>query len=72
MDDAALHQRLSRLERRLTLTLALVVGLYLLGGVTAVVWIVPGVTPWHGAISVVALGLVAVVVGMARRRRARV
>jgi hypothetical protein len=72
MDDPALHQRLSRLERRMTATLALVLGLYVLGGVTAVVWTVPGITPWHGAVAMGALGLVAAVVGMARRRRARV
>jgi hypothetical protein len=71
MDDAALHGRLDRLERRLLATLGLLVGLYVVGGVAAVVWAVPPVTPWHGAVAVVALGLAATVVGTARRRRAR-
>lgn len=68
MDETTLHRRL---ERRLTVTLVLVVGLYLIGGVAAVVWTIPTVTPWHGAVAVIALGLIVGVVAIARRRRAR-
>lgn len=71
MDDAALHQRLAGLERRLTATLALVVGLYVFGGVAAAVWAVPAITPWHGAVVVVALGLLGIVLGTVQRRRTR-
>jgi len=71
MDESALQHRLDAVERRQSLTLALLVGLYVLAGLAAVVWTVPGVTAWHASALGVVVGLVVLVVGIARRRRAR-
>jgi len=71
MDESALQHRLDAVERRQSLTLALLVGLYVLAGLAAVVWTVPAVTAWHASALGVVAGLAALVVGIARRRRAR-
>ena len=71
MDESALQHRLDAVERRQSVTLALLAGLYVLAGLAAVVWIVPAVTARHASALGVVVGLVALVVGIARRRRAR-
>jgi len=71
MDEPALQTRLDAVERRQSLTLALLVGVYLLGGLWVVVREVAVVTAWHAGVGVVALGVAALMTGIYRRRRAR-
>jgi len=71
MDDAALQDRLQAIERRQSVVLAMVAGLYLFGALLLFEREIAAVTPWHSAVALVVLGLVALVVGIQRRRGAR-
>lgn len=70
MDDSALHSRLARIERRQSLVLALLVGVYALGGVWYLVEAVDAVTPWSAGFGAVVVLSFAVAVGIHRRRQA--
>lgn len=71
MDDTTLQQELAAVERRQSVILAPLVGLYLLGGLWVLVETSETVTVWTAAVAVVLFGVVAAVVGVARRRRRR-
>jgi len=71
MDESALQHRLAAIERRQSLVLALLAGLYVIGLLGALVVTVPAVTAWHASAVGVVAGLVVLVVGIARRRRTR-
>lgn len=71
MDDSALQDRLDAIERRQSITLALLAGLYLLGGLWLLVRGVDAITAWHAGVAAVVLALGALAAGIYRRRRAR-
>ncbi len=71
MDESPLQSRLTTIERRQSLVLTLLVGLYLLGGLWVPIREVAAVTIWHAGVGAVALALIAVLVVVSRRRRAR-
>ncbi|MEF8776011.1 MAG: hypothetical protein V5A43_05865 [Haloarculaceae archaeon] len=71
MDESALRDRLRSIERRQTIGISLLVGIYLFGGYLLLVGEIPSVTEYSATTALVALGLVALVVGIYRRRRAR-
>lgn len=71
MDDAALQKRLRTIERRQSVVIAMLAGLYLFGALLFLEQQIAEVTPWHNAVALVVLGLVALLIGFRRRRRAR-
>jgi hypothetical protein len=70
MDESALQHRLATVERRQRIVLALLVGLYLVGGLWLLVAETSAVTIWHAVVAVVFLGVATAMVGMYRRREA--
>lgn len=71
MDDSALQQRLDVIERRQMFTLSLLVVAYVLGGAWFLVDGVDVVSAWAAGFGLLALAVLASVVGIYRRRRAR-
>lgn len=71
MEESPLQSRLTTIERRQSLVLTLLVGLYLLGSLWVLVREVAAVTIWHTGIGAVALTLIALLAVISRRRRAR-
>lgn len=71
MDESALQDRLEAIERRQSFVLALLVGLYLLGALWLLVETVAAVTVGDVVAGGVILAILASVVGIYRRRRAR-
>jgi hypothetical protein len=71
MDDTALQQRLDAIERRQRLTLAGLGGLSLAALLWVLVTEVAAVTVWTAGAAAVGVSLLALVAGIARRRRAR-
>lgn len=70
MDDPTLHRRLDRFERRQSVVLGLLVGAYLLAGVWFLVDELALVSPWTAAVAATVGLVLAVTVGIVRRRRA--
>ncbi|MFC7132455.1 MULTISPECIES: hypothetical protein [Salinibaculum] len=70
MDESALQNRLARIERRQSLVLALLAGIYLFGGLWILIRETTAVTVWNASAVGVALAILALAVGISRRRRA--
>lgn len=68
MDDA-LQRRLDRIERRLSLVLALLVGGYALGIAWLLIEETAAVTPWHVGFGAVIVAVLALIAGIYRRRQ---
>jgi hypothetical protein len=71
MDDSALQDRLEMIERRQSIILALLGGLYLLGRLWFLWWEFAGVTVWNLAVGFVGIGLLVTALGTYRRARIR-
>lgn len=71
MDEGAIQSRLKAIERRQSLALTLLVGLYILGGLWVVVHEIAAVTVWEVVVGAIVLGVFASAVGIYRRRKAR-
>jgi hypothetical protein len=70
MDESALQNRLAAIERRQSLILTLLVGLYLLGGMWVIVQSFTAITVWHAGTGAVVVGILVAIVGIFRRRQA--
>jgi hypothetical protein len=70
MDESALQHRLAAIERRQSLALSLLVGVYVLGGTWILVEEVAAVTVWTAGVALVVLAVLGSMIGMYRRRRA--
>jgi len=68
VDESA---RLDAIERRQSVVIALLVGGYLLAGCWLLLSEVAWLTAWHVGSAAVVVAVVAAIVGISRRRRAR-